>query len=250
MNAQDLYDKRVKPAMDEMYQRSTCFLSALAGVKFNFDDMIRYSDVANEWNGKRVTMIPFRSFYLNDKVFMEIKARAEKGLHHYWRWFYRTEPENFNLTEEEWNKAKAELLELKNTLSEKEFDEADHKYRHKFDHFIFHEYLDRLESIQNQRNEGKIDRKQYNKLRDELAKEYHMQWRSRDAESVGYQLCLGPSPTCNDTEAKIIANWCEKLQDGMSWDEAMRCAEEFVDKRYVHDVVSLYRFYQNYKNQN
>jgi len=272
MNDKDLWNKRVVPALDKMYSSSKKIYSI--NHDFTWNDISKYAHpIENEITKRTERMVPIYAFYLSREQYEEIVKQATRYLQSWWVWPWRSEiiydNEEIERMQRRIDEIKKDIGDASTTptepekisdlefelhmLQEKVNNNEEHKRREK----LWNEYFVKRQELDAKLNSNELNRKEYNKQRDNLCKSYDMHKRCRDAEKISFTI-MDFSPCSSDKAYNIIYNLYCKLVWRLKTD---RCQDTHLvktycedicnddeSKRYEQDLMASYMFLSNYIN--
>jgi hypothetical protein len=192
MRDKDLLEKRVYPALKEMYEKAEPSFpreELPADFDFSFENLSRFAPFEDE--AKKRRQFPLDFFHLSSDETNEITKRYIKHLRYYYQFPYRTE---WVFSDEEIEKMKARVEKLKAENSEDQWQIKDIEEKikwnpeHKRRNALWDEYYKKWQRIDKDFKKKKFNRKEYKKRMMELYKKYGCTKRSRDAEAVQFEI--------------------------------------------------------------
>lgn len=238
METKKLYNTRILPALDEMYELSENIFGLHE--KLGYTKILRYC--RKDKNGRME--LPFEAFLLEESKQKEITAKATKGLRQWWRFPYRTE---MTYSDDEIKNMKERLKTL--SPDDFEYDILKNKIKHndefKRKNALGDAYIKECEELYDKRTNKKITLKEFNKEMNAIAKKYNCYKYSSDVNAVHFETAFC-GPNSNREYFLELKGWFEKWKENPNVE--IVCESERHTDHMKHDIDVAIAFYNNYIN--
>lgn len=249
MNDTELMNKRVIPALQEMYgkadnifqnKHSNCPLEpSITWEQIN--NTIKY---IKQTDDKYDAHFVLDCFCLDEAEQKRILKKATANLRHYWRWPYKSQ---IIYNASQIKEMKTRLEELKKQVGEEDMEyvdlkeKIDNNNRYKKQDKLWKEYYKQLTELSEQLEKKEITKKEYNKKEEELAKSYGCTKRSRDAEAVYFEI-WNYAPTISKEKFDVYRQYWRDLcsiKEFKTKDNIGKLVEELFYKKRGIDTKNM-----------
>ncbi len=214
MRNEDLMNKRVLPALQEMYKNSeNIFQDKNSCPTIGFNEINETVKKVKENHPDFDAHFVLDCFYMDKDEQQKYLKKATANLRYYWRWPYKSQ---IIFSSSQIKEMKKRLAELEKNGEEESFEylnlkeEINNNSENKRRDNLWKEYHEKLLNLGQKLENKEITKKEYNKKEAELAKEYGCSRRSRDAEAVYFEI-WNYAPTCSKDNYNQYKTWWEDL---------------------------------------
>jgi len=202
MKNTEILQKRCFPALDEMFKKAECVFSEedLVGTNFvaTYKNVCEYTELLG-----KPAQIPFMAFYIDDKIFDEIREKYGKRFQYYWRFvgnispMFKSERENIEKMLESSDQGEVEYAR-----AELERDDRAVKNRN-----MFNKYMSEVERVHERAEKEEMPKSKVNREIAKIAKKYGCQRRSNDREAYMLYVCDAAPNSNIETFNEIKRVW-------------------------------------------
>lgn len=234
MNDTELMNKRVIPALQEMYGNADNIFQNKHS-NWPLEPSITWEQINNTIKYIKQTDDKYDAHFVLDCFFLDeaeqkrILKKATANLRHYWKWPYKSQ---ILYTASQIKEMKNRLAELKENVGEESIEYIDLKEKidnnniYKKQDKLWKEYYKQLTELSEQLEKKEITKQQYNKKEEELAKSYGCTRRSRDAEAVHFEI-WNYAPTISKENFNMYKDY---------WDD-LSCIKTIKTKDNIENLV-------------